>query len=92
MKKYLLAKPISLSETQEHLIVQRKWWAVLILIVGGIMLAGRLPVPMALPYLFFFFGHGGMLHSFLKKQDYPMVFVNGTWILIDIIGMIRWFS
>jgi hypothetical protein len=92
MKKYLLAKPISLTETQEHLIVQRKWWAVLILIVGGIMLAGRLPVPMALPYVFFFFGHGGMFHSFFKKRDYPMVIVNGTWMLIDIIGMIRWFS
>ena len=92
MKKYLFAKPISLSETQEHRIVQRKWWAVFILIAGGILMAGRLPVPLALPYLLFFFGHAGMFHSFLKKQDYPMVFVNGTWILIDVIGMVRWFS
>jgi hypothetical protein len=55
------------------------------------MLAGRIPnIPPAIPYIFFFFGHGGMLHSFWKKHDYPMGIVNLAWLLIDIIGMIRW--
>ena len=91
MKHLLFAKPITLTETEEHRIVKRKWWAVIILIVGGIMLAGRLPVPLFIPYLLFFFGHGGMLHSFYLKKDYPMALVNGVWLLIDITGMIRWF-
>lgn len=90
MKQLLTAKPISLSETQEHIIVRRKWWAVGLLIIGGIILAGRLPLPQWIPYVFFFFGHGGMLHSFYNKKDYPMVIVNLVWLLIDMVGVIRW--
>jgi hypothetical protein len=91
MKNILFAKPVTLTETEEHIIVKRKWWAVLILIVGGIILAGRIPnIPMWIPYLLFFFGHGGMLHSFFNKKDYPMVIVNAVWILIDITGIFRW--
>jgi len=91
MKHILFARPISLTETQEHLIVKRKWSAVFILIIGGVLLAGRLPVPLFIPYILFFFGHGGMLHSFYLKKDYPMVMVNAVWVLIDVIGIIRWF-
>lgn len=91
MKDILYAKPKALTETQEHKIVKRKWWAVLLLIMGGVILAGRIPnIPLSIPYLLFFFGHGGMLHSFWNKRDYPMVIVNSVWILIDIVGMIRW--
>jgi hypothetical protein len=36
------------------------------------------------PGCFFFFGHGGIFHSFWKKHDYPMVIVNaGIGLLID---------
>jgi hypothetical protein len=91
MKDILFAKPKSLSETEEHKIVKRKWWAVILLIIGGIMLAGRIPnAPPAIPYALFFFGHGGMLHSFWNKHDYPMVIVNSVWLLIDVLGIIRW--
>jgi len=90
MKDILYAKPKILSETQEHKIVKRKWWAVILLILGGIILAGKLPVPLFIPYVLFFFGHGGMLHSFYEKHDYPMMIVNGVWILIDLIGIYRW--
>ncbi len=90
MKHLLYAKPKTLSETDEHRIVKRKWWAVILLILGGIMLAGKLPVPLFIPYVLFFFGHGGMLHSFYEKHDYPMMIVNGVWILIDLVGIYRW--
>jgi hypothetical protein len=91
VKHILYAKPKTLSETDEHKIVKRKWWAVFLLVIGGIMLAGRVPnIPPSVPYALFFFGHGGMLHSFWNKHDYPMVIVNATWLLIDIIGVIRW--
>lgn len=91
MKHIIYSKPKSLTDTEEHAIVKRKWWAVMLLIIGGIILAGKLPIPLFIPYVFFFFGHGGMLHSFIKKHDYPMVIVNAVWILIDIIGTIKWF-
>ena len=90
MKKLIHAKPISLSETQEHKIIKRKWWAVLILIAGGIILAGKLPVPLFVPYVLFFFGHAGMFHSFYLKRDIPMVIVNSVWLIIDVVGVIRW--
>lgn len=91
MKHIIFAKPQTLSETEEHKIVKRKWWAVLLLIIGGIILAGRIPnISLWIPYLLFFLGHGGMLHSFFNKKDYPMVIVNAVWLLIDIIGIIRW--
>ena len=90
--KYILSDvPKILTETEEHIIVKRKWWAVFLLIIGGVMLAGRIPhIPPFIPYVFFFFGHGGMLHSFWLKHDRPMVIVNLTWLLIDLIGIFRW--
>lgn len=92
MKDILFAKPKTLSETQEHVIVKRKWWAVVLLIIGGVILAGRVPfIPPFIPYVLFFFGHGGMLHSFWNKRDYPMVIVNSVWLLIDMVGAYRWF-
>jgi len=54
-------------------------------------LAGKMPVPLFIPYIFFFFGHAGMLHSFWYKRDIPMVMVNAVWLCIDLIGTIRWF-
>lgn len=91
-KEFLAQKPVALTQTEEHRIVKRKWWAVILLIAGGIILAGKLPLPLSIPYVLFFFGHGGMLHSFYAKRDIPMVIVNLVWILIDTVGAIRWFG
>jgi hypothetical protein len=90
-KKLLSVKPVTLSETAEHKIHTRKWWAIVILVLGGIMLAGRLPVPYTLAYLFLLFGHLGMLHTFFDKRDIPMMVVNAVWVVIDVVGMYRWF-
>lgn len=91
MKKLLFTKPITLSDTAEHRIHTRKWWAILILVAGGLLLAGRVSVPMSLSYTLLFFGHAGMLHSFWEKKDNPMVLVNLVWLIIDAVGMYRWF-
>ena len=91
VKELISQKPIELTETAEHRIHRRKWWAILILIVGGVMLAGKLPVPYSLAYLLLLFGHLGMLHTFWEKRDIPMMVVNAVWVLIDTIGMYRWF-
>ena len=91
VKELISQKPIELTETAEHRIHRRKWWAILILIVGGVMLAGKLPVPYSLAYLLLLFGHLGMLHTFWEKRDIPMMVVNAVWVLIDAIGMYRWF-
>ena len=56
------------------------------------MLAGKLPVPYSLAYALLLLGHLGMLHTFYDKRDIPMMVVNGVWVLIDMIGMYRWFN
>jgi hypothetical protein len=92
MKKIFTAKPITLSETAEHRIHTRKWWAIVILIIGGVMLAGRLPLPYSLAYFLLLFGHLGMLHTFYDKRDIPMMVVNAVWVVIDALGFIRWWN
>lgn len=91
-KELLAIKPVELTDTAEHRIHKRKWWAILILIAGGVMLAGRLPVPFSVAYLLLLFGHLGMLHTFYDKRDIPMMVVNAVWVVIDAVGMYRWFS
>lgn len=89
-KELLTSNPVTLTQTEEHKIIKRKWWAVSLLIAGGIILAGKLPLPLSIPYVLFFFGHGGMLHSFYLKRDIPMVIVNSVWLVIDMVGTYRW--
>jgi hypothetical protein len=90
--KFLNVQPISLSETAEHRIHQRKWLAVVILVIGGVLLASRAPVPMTLSYLLLFFGHLGMLHQMYLKQDVPLFIVNVIWCGVDVLGMYRWWG
>jgi hypothetical protein len=92
VKELISQKPIELTETGEHRIHRRKWWAILILIVGGVMLAGKLPISYSIAYLLLLLGHLGMLHTFYDKRDVPMMVVNAVWVLIDAIGMYRWFN
>ncbi len=88
--KFLHLRPISLTETAEHRIHQRKWLAVVILVLGGLLLAGRAPVPMAFSYFLLFFGHAGMLHQMFLKRDVPLFLINIIWCAIDVLGMVRW--
>ena len=85
-------RPISLTETAEHKIHQRKWLAVVILVIGGLLLAGRAPVPMSFSYFLLFFGHAGMLHQMYLKRDVPLFFINIIWCGIDLLGMVRWWG
>ena len=90
--KFFHLQPISLTTTAEHRIHQRKWAAVVILVIGGLLLAGRAPVPMTFSYFLLFFGHAGMLHQMYLKRDVPLFLVNIIWCLIDALGMYRWWG
>jgi hypothetical protein len=90
--KFFHLQPISLTETAEHRIHQRKWAAVVILVIGGLLLAGRAPIPMTFSYFLLFFGHAGMLHQMYLKRDVPLFLVNIIWCLIDALGMVRWWG
>ena len=90
--KFLHVTPKTLTETAEHRIHTRKWLAVIILVVGGLLLASKAPVPMTFSYFLLFFGHLGMLHQMYLKQDHPLLLVNIIWCGIDMLGMIRWWG
>lgn len=90
--KFLHLHPISLSNTQEHQIHQRKWAAVIILVIGGLLLASRAPIPMAFSYSLLFFGHAGMMHQMYLKHDIPLFIVNIIWLGVDVLGMMRWWG
>ena len=85
-----ISPPETLTAEQEQIIHQRKWMAVILMIIGGILLAGRVPIPMSFSYLFLLFGHLGMLHQMYLKQDAPLLVVNMIWVMIDVLGMYRW--
>jgi hypothetical protein len=90
--KFLSLQPISLSHTAEHRIHQRKWAAVVILVIGGLLLASRAPVPMSFSYFLLFFGHAGMVHQMYLKRDVPLFIVNIIWLGVDALGMVRWWN
>ena len=85
-------QPRTLSETAEHRIHTRKWGAVVILVLGGLLLASRAPVPMAFSYFLLFFGHAGMMHQMYLKRDVPLFLINIIWCGIDVLGMVRWWG
>lgn len=86
-------RPTTLSDTTEHKIHQRKWFAVILLILGGVLLAGRVSVvPMTISYMLLFLGHAGMFHQMYLKRDVPLSLVNVIWLLVDVMGMYRWWG
>lgn len=90
--KFLHLQPISLTETLEHRVHQRKWLAVMILVLGGVLLASRAPVPMSFSYFLLLFGHLGMVHQMYLKKDAPLLAVNIIWVIVDVLGVIRWWG
>jgi hypothetical protein len=85
--------PQTLSATEEHKIHTRKWISVILLILGGVLLAGRVStVPMSVSYALLFLGHAGMFHQMYLKRDVPLALVNVIWLLVDVLGMIRWWT
>lgn len=86
-------RPTMLSDTMEHKIHQRKWLSVILLVTGGVLLAGRVTmIPMSVSYVLLFLGHCGMFHQMYLKRDVPLILVNVIWLLVDVLGMIRWWN
>jgi hypothetical protein len=93
MRDFFTAQPQALTESMEHRIHTRKWGAVCLLILGGLLLAGRVTlVPMPVSYLLLLLGHLGMLHQMYLKRDTPLMLVNFIWIFVDMLGMVRWWN
>ena len=68
-----------------------KWTSVFITILAALTISLRL-TEIITSYLIFLFGHILMFYIMLKTKDWSLFFMNLTWVLIDIIGIIKWSS
>ncbi len=66
-----------------------KWTSVFITILAALTISLKL-TEIITSYLIFLFGHILMFCVMIKTKDWSLFFMNLTWILIDIIGIIKW--
>ena len=68
-----------------------KWISVFVTILAALTISLRL-TEIITSYIIFLFGHILMFFIMLKTKDWSLFFMNLTWILIDVIGIIKWSS
>lgn len=68
-----------------------KWASVFITILAALTISLKL-TEIITSYLIFLFGHILMFYIMLKTKDWSLFFMNLIWVLIDIIGIIKWSS
>jgi len=67
-----------------------EWASVVILMIGAILLALNIPITKwAFPILCV--GRGWLSHLMYKRRDWPLFMSNFSFLIIDVIGIIRWF-
>lgn len=67
-----------------------KWVATLLFLMAGLMLSLNVGVS-KIGFLLFFVGHAMLLNVFWRERDWSMITQNGFFIVIDSIGIYRWF-
>ena len=67
-----------------------KWIATTLFIFSGLLLSLNLDIS-KFGFLTFFIGHIILMCYFLKFKDWAMIVQNGFFIIIDLIGIYRWF-
>jgi hypothetical protein len=68
-----------------------KWMSVIITILAALTISLRV-TEILTSYIIFLIGHILMFFVMLKVKDWSLFFMNLTWILIDVIGIIKWSS
>ena len=67
-----------------------KWFATILFLCAGTLLAFNVDAS-KYGFLLFFVGHVTLGYYFLKEKDWPMVTQNVFFLIIDSIGITRWF-
>lgn len=68
-----------------------KWISVVITITAALTISLRI-TDIFVSYLLFLVGHSIMVVIFAKNRDSSLLFMNLVWVVIDVIGIIRWSS
>jgi hypothetical protein len=66
-----------------------KWIATAMFLTAGTLLSLNIAIS-KIGFILFFSGHIILFFLFLKLKDNPMIVQNGFFILIDAIGIYRW--
>ena len=66
-----------------------KWMSVIITIIAALTISLRV-AEILTSYIIFLIGHILMFFVMLKVKDWSLFFMNLIWIIIDIIGIIKW--
>ena len=67
-----------------------KWLATFLFLTAGTMLSLNIEIS-RFGFLFFFAGHVLLSYYFAKHRDYAMLTQNAFFLIIDSIGIYRWF-
>ena len=67
-----------------------KWISTTLFLMAGLMLSLNLGIS-KIGFILFFIGHVILVNAFWKSKDWSMITQNGFFIIIDSIGIYRWF-
>jgi nicotinamide riboside transporter PnuC len=66
-----------------------KWISAVITITAALTISLRI-TDISISYLLFLVGHSIMVVIFAKNRDSSLLFMNLVWVVVDIIGIIKW--
>jgi hypothetical protein len=66
-----------------------KWLSVIITIIAALTISLRV-TDIIISYYIFLVGHLIMSYVLYKDKDWSLFFMNFVWVVIDIIGLIKW--
>ena len=67
-----------------------KWLSVVITIMAAITISLRV-IDVVFSYYIFLIGHLIMTYVLFKFKDWSLFFMNMVWVIIDIVGIIKWY-
>ena len=67
-----------------------KWFSFVITIIAALSISLRI-TNIVVSYYIFLVGHMIMAYILYKVKDWSLFSLNAVWVVIDIIGIIKWF-
>ncbi len=67
-----------------------KWLSVVITIIAALTISLRV-IDVLFSYYIFLIGHLIMTYVLFKFKDWSLFFMNMVWVIIDIVGIIKWY-
>jgi hypothetical protein len=66
-----------------------KWFSVIITIIAALTISLRI-TEIVVSYYIFLLGHLTMSYILYRDRDWSLFFMNLVWVVIDVIGIIKW--